>query len=95
MWSYEQKTEKLGIDTQHYNSILTFLLQVGQPSPGAKLHPWCSPRESTVEAWPKASHGQYFVLYISLMLLISARSSFIWGFLLLFWFFIYIKNKSL
>ncbi|KAF4797166.1 spermatogenesis-associated protein 6 isoform X2 [Turdus rufiventris] len=30
--------------------------RVGQPSPGAKLHPWCSPRESTVEAWPKASH---------------------------------------
>ncbi|XP_041886580.1 spermatogenesis-associated protein 6 isoform X1 [Corvus kubaryi] len=28
--------------------------RVGQPSPGAKLHTWCSPRESTAEAWTKA-----------------------------------------
>ncbi|XP_048169082.1 spermatogenesis-associated protein 6 isoform X3 [Corvus hawaiiensis] len=28
--------------------------KVGQPSPGAKLHTWCSPRESTAEAWTKA-----------------------------------------
>ncbi|XP_056353925.1 spermatogenesis-associated protein 6 isoform X2 [Oenanthe melanoleuca] len=28
--------------------------RIGQPGPGAKLHPWCSPRESTAEAWPKA-----------------------------------------
>ncbi|RLW05991.1 hypothetical protein DV515_00004756 [Chloebia gouldiae] len=30
--------------------------RVGQPSPGAKLHSWCSLRESTAEAWPKAPH---------------------------------------
>ncbi|NWI07499.1 SPAT6 protein, partial [Tichodroma muraria] len=30
--------------------------RVGQPSPGAKLHPWCSPRESTAEVWPKVPH---------------------------------------
>ncbi|XP_054142065.1 spermatogenesis-associated protein 6 isoform X1 [Melozone crissalis] len=30
--------------------------QVGQPSPGAKLHSLCSLRESTAEAWPKAPH---------------------------------------
>ncbi|RMC08660.1 hypothetical protein DUI87_14908 [Hirundo rustica rustica] len=30
--------------------------RVGQPSPGAKLHSWCSPRESTAETWPKALH---------------------------------------
>uniref|UniRef100_A0A8C0USL1 Spermatosis associated 6 n=1 Tax=Cyanistes caeruleus TaxID=156563 RepID=A0A8C0USL1_CYACU len=29
---------------------------VGQPSPGIKLHPWCSLRESAEEAWPKAPH---------------------------------------
>ncbi|XP_014726152.1 PREDICTED: spermatogenesis-associated protein 6 isoform X2 [Sturnus vulgaris] len=34
--------------------------RVGQPSPGAKLHPWCSLRESTVEAWPKAPRGTFF-----------------------------------
>ncbi|KAM4774305.1 spermatogenesis-associated protein 6 isoform 2-T3 [Cyanocitta cristata] len=28
--------------------------RVGQPSPGAKLHTWWSPRESTAEAWTKA-----------------------------------------
>ncbi|XP_058698760.1 spermatogenesis-associated protein 6 [Poecile atricapillus] len=30
--------------------------RVGQPSPGIKLHPWCSLRESTAEVWPKAPH---------------------------------------
>ncbi|XP_062353400.1 spermatogenesis-associated protein 6 [Cinclus cinclus] len=30
--------------------------RVGQPSPGAKLHPWCSLRESTAEAGPKIPH---------------------------------------
>ncbi|XP_038000449.1 spermatogenesis-associated protein 6 isoform X2 [Motacilla alba alba] len=30
--------------------------RVGQQSPGAKLHSWCSLRESTAEAWPKAPH---------------------------------------
>ncbi|XP_023788228.1 spermatogenesis-associated protein 6 isoform X1 [Cyanistes caeruleus] len=30
--------------------------KVGQPSPGIKLHPWCSLRESAEEAWPKAPH---------------------------------------
>ncbi|XP_039567702.1 spermatogenesis-associated protein 6 isoform X1 [Passer montanus] len=30
--------------------------RVGQPSPGAKLHSWCSQRESTAEAWPKAPY---------------------------------------
>lgn len=72
-----------------------FLLQVGQPSPGAKLHTWCSPRESTAEAWTKAPSGQYFLLHMSFMLLISALSSFILGFLLLFGFFIYYENLSL
>ncbi|OWK64403.1 Spermatogenesis-associated protein 6 [Lonchura striata] len=30
--------------------------RVGQPSPGAKINSWCSLRESTAEAWPKAPH---------------------------------------
>uniref|UniRef100_A0A8C3QY86 Spermatogenesis associated 6 n=1 Tax=Cyanoderma ruficeps TaxID=181631 RepID=A0A8C3QY86_9PASS len=30
--------------------------RVGQPGPGAKLHSWCSLRESASEAWPKAPH---------------------------------------
>nr|XP_012430725.4 spermatogenesis-associated protein 6 [Taeniopygia guttata] len=30
--------------------------RVGQPSPGAKIHSWCSLRESTAEAWPKTPH---------------------------------------
>ncbi|XP_057235933.1 spermatogenesis-associated protein 6 [Malurus melanocephalus] len=30
--------------------------RVEQPSPGAKLHPWCSPREIAAEAWTKAPH---------------------------------------
>ncbi|KAL2301890.1 hypothetical protein Nmel_011291, partial [Mimus melanotis] len=33
--------------------------RVGQPSPGAKLHPWCSLRETTIEAWPKALHDPF------------------------------------
>lgn len=64
--------------------LIVFLFQVGQSSPGARLHSWYSLRESSSEAWPKTPHGQYFLLNISLMVLISAESSFIWDFLLLF-----------
>ncbi|KAI1236821.1 hypothetical protein IHE44_0015075 [Lamprotornis superbus] len=37
--------------------------KIGQPSPGAKLHPWCSLRESTVEAWPKAPRAWNIALH--------------------------------
>ncbi|NXU62853.1 SPAT6 protein, partial [Horornis vulcanius] len=38
--------------------------RVGQPSPGAKFHSWCSPRESTAEAWPKAPHDWWGIFQV-------------------------------